>query len=141
MLAPAEVEALYHRLFALEIPGLTIVTGDPVAAQLRQSMPNPSGGTPFGGCAAGVSGLTLLPDGTILPCRRLEVPLGNVRSDSLREVWATSPVLGRLRDRSLYQGRCGRCPRWAACRGCRAIALASSGPAGYLAEDPQCFLA
>jgi MoaA/NifB/PqqE/SkfB family radical SAM enzyme len=145
LLNAQEVGELYRRLFALSTPGLQIVTGDPVAGQLRAGAAGPSGGTPFGGCAAGVSGLTLLPDGTILPCRRLEVPLGNVRTDSLREVWATSAVLGRLRTQHLYGGKCGSCPRWSGCRGCRAIAYACSEGAGhggdYLAEDPQCFIA
>ena len=65
---------------------------------------------------------TLLPDGTITPCRRLPIPLGNVREDSLREIWASSEVLERLRDRQQYRGKCGTCPAWAHCRGCRAIA-------------------
>ncbi len=99
--------------------------------------------SPLGGCAAGVSGLTILPDGTITPCRRLPVPIGNIGKDSLRELWVTSPVLESLRDRSQYQGKCGSCKRWANCRGCRAIAYAYSqlkGEGNLLAEDPQCFL-
>jgi radical SAM protein with 4Fe4S-binding SPASM domain len=101
------------------------------------------GDVPLGGCAAGVSGLTILPDGTITPCRRLPVSVGNIRKDSLRELWVTSPILESLRDRSQYQGKCGSCKRWAACRGCRAIAYAYSqakGEGHLLAEDPQCFL-
>jgi radical SAM protein with 4Fe4S-binding SPASM domain len=95
-----------------------------------------------GGCAAGLAGITVLEDGTLLPCRRLPVPIGNIRRDSLREVWAASPVLVRLRDRASYRGRCGACARWAACRGCRAIAWAASladGAADLCADDPQCF--
>jgi radical SAM protein with 4Fe4S-binding SPASM domain len=144
MLDPDEVAALYRRVFSLSVPDLQVVTGDPVAWQMLAGASGPSGCTPLGGCAAGVSGLTLLPDGTILPCRRLEVPLGNVRTDSLREVWATSEVLCRLRTQSLYRGKCGSCPRWSGCRGCRAIAWACSAAAGeggdYLAADPQCFI-
>jgi radical SAM protein with 4Fe4S-binding SPASM domain len=144
MLSPEEVDALYRKLFALTIPGLQIVTGDPVASQLRRPPADFPAGAALGGCAAGVSGLTLLPDGTILPCRRLEIPIGNVLTDSLREVWATSETLLALRNRRLYHGKCGACPRWAACRGCRAIAHAFSrayGREDFLSEDPQCFLA
>jgi radical SAM protein with 4Fe4S-binding SPASM domain len=145
MLDKEVLEDLYNKIFSLNTGGLQIVTGDPVASQLRA----PSGGDadsalPSGGCAAGVSGLTILPDGTVTPCRRLPLPIGNVRKDSLREIWASSETLNALRDKSRYEGKCGECKKWSVCRGCRAIAFAFSevnGKASYLAEDPQCFLA
>ena len=139
------VRRLYEDIFSADPGGVEIVTGDPVASQMSCS-PDASGEpseTPTGGCAAGISGLTLLSDGTITPCRRMPVPLGNVKTDSLREVWATSEVLEMLRDRSQYKGRCGACSRWSICRGCRAIAYAWSqamGEGDLLADDPQCFI-
>jgi radical SAM protein with 4Fe4S-binding SPASM domain len=144
MLTTAQVRHFYERVLSSEVPGLKIGTGDPMAAQMAQAADNgDAGAVPLGGCAAGVSGLTLLPDGTVLPCRRLNIPLGNVRRDPLREIWAASPVLEALRDRGQYGGKCGRCRRWAQCRGCRAIAYAVSQAGGekdFLAADPQCFM-
>ncbi len=144
MLEKEQVRKIYEGLFSLSSESLEIVTGDPVASQMQDPDSNVDAGpVPTGGCAAGLSGLTLLPDGTIIPCRRLFIPLGNIRRDSLREVWATSEVLGALREKGRYGGKCGRCPRWANCRGCRAIAYAYSQAQGandYLAEDPQCFI-
>lgn len=154
MLTPGEVKELYAKLFALDLRRLEIVTGDPVATQMRalsqtrknnkNRKKNGSDGTiALGGCAAGVSGLTFLPDGAIVPCRRLPLPIGNLKSDALREVWAASPVLEALRDKGRYHGKCGSCSRWHACRGCRAIAYAyarSQGRDDFLAEDPQCFM-
>jgi AdoMet-dependent heme synthase len=138
------VKELYQKLLSTQIDGLQMVTGDPVASQMDPlGLGEDLGTVPLGGCAAGVSGLTIMPDGTIVPCRRLPVPIGRVTKDSLRELWVTSPVLEALRDKSRYQGKCGQCSRWAACRGCRAIAYAysaSKGEKNYLAEDPQCFL-
>jgi radical SAM protein with 4Fe4S-binding SPASM domain len=144
MLSQEVLQDLYNTIFSFDAKGLQIVTGDPVASQLNEPAVN-DGETPFpsGGCAAGISGLTILPDGTVTPCRRLPVPIGNVKKDSLREIWATSDVLQGLRDKSRYTGKCGECSKWSACRGCRAIAFAfskSNGNASYLAEDPQCFL-
>jgi len=133
-----QVRDLYGAILSLKADGLTIVSGDPVAHQARLSDAGDAGATPLGGCAAGLSGLTLLADGTLLPCRRLPVPLGNVCEDSIREIWATSEVLNALRDRQKYAGKCSSCPRWAACRGCRAIAYAHGG--SILAEDPGCFI-
>lgn len=144
MLDKEEVKDLYLKIFSIQFPGLEIVTGDPVASQMDHFTDMVDlGAVPMGGCAAGFSGLTILPDGTITPCRRLPIPIGNVKEDSLRELWVSSPVLERLRDRSQYQGKCGTCNRWANCRGCRAVAYAwsqSKGENDYLAEDPQCFL-
>jgi radical SAM protein with 4Fe4S-binding SPASM domain len=144
MIGKEKIRGIYETIFSLHPDGLEIVTGDPVASQMSVTSDNAdSGEIPTGGCAAGVSGLTILPDGTITPCRRLFIPIGNVRKDRLREVWATSGVLESLRDRSKYRGKCGACSRWALCRGCRAIAYAysqSKGEADFLAEDPQCFI-
>ncbi len=143
MLSPDRVLELYQRIFALSYKGLTLVTGDPVGAQMRAHEKSvvDQGDVPVGGCSAGVSGLTFLSDGTIVPCRRLPIPLGNIRTDSIRELWATSPVLDALRTRSRYAGKCGVCKSWATCRGCRAIAAAVSRHQDSLSaldDDPQC---
>jgi radical SAM protein with 4Fe4S-binding SPASM domain len=116
-----------------------------MAAQLRAPAPAAAevDSFPCGGCAAGGAGLTILADGTGVPCRRLHLPLGQAGRDSLREIWAASPVLEALRDQSRYPGKCGACPRWADCRGCRAIAYEyakSHGNPDFLAPDPQCFI-
>jgi radical SAM protein with 4Fe4S-binding SPASM domain len=145
MIGRAEVKEIYESIFGLDTGDLKIVTGDPVASQMRNGIEpvDDCGSIATGGCAAGVSGLTILPDGTIIPCRRLPIPLGNVRQDSLREIWANSEILEQLRDRSQYKGKCGSCERWAVCRGCRAIAYAYSltmGEPDILADDPQCFI-
>ena len=145
MLSTAQVKELYEQVLSLKIEGLTITTGDPMAAQMR--LPAPAAAEvetfPAGGCSAGVAGLTLLADGTVVPCRRLNLPLGTVGQDSLREIWAASPILEALRDKSRYAGKCGACARWADCRGCRAIAYeyaCSQGNPDFLAPDPQCFI-
>ncbi|MCL4503522.1 MAG: radical SAM protein, partial [Deltaproteobacteria bacterium] len=130
MLTTAQVKELYEQVLSLKDNGLTITTGDPMAAQMRAPVPQEAGTFPAGGCSAGVAGLTLLADGAVVPCRRLNLPLGLVGLDSLREIWATSPVLEALRDKSRYSGKCGACARWADCRGCRAIAYEYSRSQG-----------
>ena len=143
MLKADTVRELYERIPSLDTEGLRIVTGDPIASQSGLEAIADKGDIAVGGCSAGVSGLTILPDGTIVPCRRLYIPIGNIRRDSFRQIWSGSPVLEALRDRSGYRGKCGVCKRWANCRGCRAIAYAFSQAKGendFLAEDPQCFI-
>ncbi len=144
MLPKGSVKETYQKIFSCRTEGLEIVTGDPVASQMRSPDDGSDAGSfPTGGCAAGVSGFTILADGTVTPCRRLPLVLGNVRKDALREIWATSEVLEALRARSQYKGKCGTCRRWANCRGCRAIAYAYAcvrGERDFLGEDPQCFI-
>jgi radical SAM protein with 4Fe4S-binding SPASM domain len=143
MLKKGRVKELYETIISLKINGLEIVSGDPVLSQLFSTDKKDHGSIATGGCAAGLSGVTILQDGTITPCRRLDIPIGNIRKDSLREVWATSDVLLKLRDRKSYKDRCRSCSRWASCRGCRAIAYAyscSKGENDFLSEDPQCFI-
>lgn len=145
MLTQDETKQFYETIWSMQVEGLELATGDPMAAQMNVAAPadDDTNAFPAGGCAAGVSGLTILADGTVTPCRRLPIALGKVGENSLREIWATSPVLEQLRNKNLYRGKCGKCPRWSACRGCRAIAYASAqaqGKPDFLAPDPQCFI-
>lgn len=143
MLQKEKVRDIYEKVFSLNTNGLNIVSGDPLTSQMSVKDNVDSGMVPFGGCAAGIAGLTILPDGTVTPCRRLFVPIGNVRKDSLRDIWANSGILNKLRDKAKYKGKCGSCKRWANCRGCRAVAYTysqSTGEGNLLAEDPQCFI-
>ena len=138
-----KLKEVYKDILSIKSDNVIIITGDPVASQVNTEIDSEHDDIPLGGCAAGVSGITILPDGTLTPCRRLGIPIGNILQDSFREVWATSPVLESIRTRSLYKGRCGTCSRWSQCRGCRAIAYAyslSQGKNDYLADDPQCFI-
>ncbi len=143
MLSRDDLKGLYRSLLSLELHSLKVVTGDPVAAQISMPLNGDAGAVAMSGCAAGVSGLTIQQNGNVMPCRRLPLSLGNVTKHSLRKIWASSPVLEALRDRSRYKGKCGTCARWAHCRGCRAIAYAVSRARGeddFLADDPQCFI-
>lgn len=88
------------------------------------------------GCSAGFNGLTVAHDGTLYPCRRLPLPIGNILINDPADVWNNSPILEKLRNRDLLKGKCRTCKsRWI-CGGCRAVAYAVKGD--YLEEDPQC---
>jgi len=142
MIAVDEVKKLYGKIFSTDASLVRIVSGDPVASQFSMNeVTEDMGDTAIGGCAAGVSGMTILADGTITPCRRLNIPIGNVLEDSLREV---GPY--RLYWRRLEIGKDMKAGAADANGGpiaavCRAIAYAYSkayGKENYLAEDPQC---
>jgi AdoMet-dependent heme synthase len=74
--------------------------------------------------------------GEIFPSGFLPISAGNVRSDSLCEVYRNSSLFRILRDTDLREGKCGACEYLKICGGSRSRAYASSGD--YLAEDPRC---
>jgi radical SAM protein with 4Fe4S-binding SPASM domain len=88
------------------------------------------------GCHAGINYLSLRPNGDVYPCPFLQIKVGNIREQSLTEMWHGSELLKTLRNRSLLKGKCGECEYREACGGCRGRAYAYSGD--YLAEDPVC---
>lgn len=122
-------------------PKVVVTSRDPLAAIAEMSGESAQAEMPIGGCAAGIFGVTITADGTIMPCRRMDLPIGNIKEVSFRELWAGSPVLWSLRRQEDYHGGCESCRYWAVCRGCRAIALAyarANGEEDYLGPDPQC---
>jgi len=92
------------------------------------------------GCAAGMPDgyITVLPNGDVIPCMLLQVKLGNVRQHSITQMWDSSPLLQRLRNRDLLEGSCGECSYRDVCAGCRGRAYEETG--NVLASDPGCWL-
>jgi len=87
------------------------------------------------GCGAGFSGFSVLSDGTVYPCRRLPLPIANIR-EGIANIMVNNPVLKDLRDfEKLKMNGC--CNDVFYCRGCRAVAYAATGD--YMAPDPMCF--
>lgn len=90
-----------------------------------------------GFCPIGYTSIALLHDGTVFPCRRLPIKLGNILTDGLFKIWYTSEVLWEIRNKSLLANECKNCKFLSKCGGCRAIAYAITG--NCLEKDPQCF--
>ncbi|MFC1956032.1 radical SAM protein [Chloroflexota bacterium] len=88
-------------------------------------------------CSIGNNALTIMPDGTVYPCRRLPISIGNVLTDGLFAIWYDSEVLWDIRNPENMKGKCRGCDLLASCRGCRAMAYFCSGD--YIGEDPQCW--
>ena len=44
-------------------------------------------------CVIGRDGLCVMPDGNVFPCRRFPISIGNLLSDSLRQIWEESEIL------------------------------------------------
>jgi radical SAM protein with 4Fe4S-binding SPASM domain len=93
-----------------------------------------SGGA--GGCPAGTHYMGIRPNGDVTPCPYLPVFAGSLRSASLTDLWASSPLFADSRRRASLGGRCGACEMNAHCGGCRARAYGMTGD--LMAEDPLC---
>jgi radical SAM protein with 4Fe4S-binding SPASM domain len=87
-------------------------------------------------CVLGRDGLCVMPEGTVYPCRRFPISIGNLLEKSLKEIWEKSEILEKLRDKKNLKGKCGRC-EVEDCSGCRSLALSLTGD--YLEEDPHCW--
>ena len=74
--------------------------------------------------------------GEIYPSSSLPVSGGNVRTDSLVDVYQSSSLFRILRDPRAREGKCSYCEYHKICGGSRARAYALSG--NYLAADPRC---
>ncbi len=74
--------------------------------------------------------------GEIYPSGFLPLSAGNVRRDSLVEVYRSSPLFRTLRDADNLRGKCGECEFRNLCGGSRSRSFALTGD--YLAEDPRC---
>lgn len=90
-----------------------------------------------GYCPVGLSSICILHDGTLLPCRRLYLPLGNILTDGLFKVWYNSDILWQMRKRDNKDG-CANCSHIDRCGGCKAISYYYSGDLN--AKDPQCWI-
>lgn len=133
-LAPGELKEIYEDIYQKKIViekkgNLKIRVSRPLWGLIDEKI--------GGFCPAGFSSMAILHDGTVLPCRRLEVPLGNILDDGLYKIWYTSDVLWNLRNKKSLGKKCYSCELLGNCGGCRAIAYNVTGD--YNAGDPQCW--
>jgi radical SAM protein len=75
-------------------------------------------------------------DGTVNPSGFLPIPLGNVRTHSIVDLYRDHEVMRGLRNPEGFKGRCGACEYARVCGGSRARAYAWTGDP--LEADPLC---
>lgn len=74
--------------------------------------------------------------GDVYPSGFLPITCGNVREQSLADIYRYSPIMQNLRNKTLLKGKCGVCEFKEICGGSRARAHAMTGD--YLESDPAC---
>lgn len=94
------------------------------------------GGRPYV-CSAGKSLLAVLPDGTVVPCRRMPIPLGNLDQQRIEDIYRSDYCT------SLRETRCKGCERCLYVNICdgglRCLAYAVNGDP--FTPDPGCWIA
>jgi len=134
ILSPEELHALCDHIYQIAVTNgsVRILMHRPLFGLVAPDDP-----TVGALCSAGNNALTIMPDGTVYPCRRLPIPIGNVIADGFYKIWYGSDVLWQLRTPEKLNKKCAKCDLLLKCRGCRAMAYFSSGD--FLGEDPQCW--
>ncbi|MGA8182711.1 MAG: SPASM domain-containing protein, partial [Terriglobia bacterium] len=74
--------------------------------------------------------------GEVYPSGFLPRSAGNVRAETLTEIYRNSSLMRELRDPEALHGRCRQCEYRSICGGSRSRAYALTGD--YLATDPWC---
>ena len=81
------------------------------------------------GCGAGINNLGISSDANVYPCIFLREKLGNLKKDSLIDIWNNNDILKKLRNRKINV--CGECSYKNSCGGCRAFS-------GIFEKDEMC---
>lgn len=88
-------------------------------------------------CSAGDSLITIGADGTLFPCRRMPIPVGNILATPLMELYHQSDLFHQLRDSTNLDPRCAECEYKESCSGglkCLSKALCNDP----FKADPNC---
>lgn len=88
------------------------------------------------GCVAGSCSVSILSDGEIYACRRLELPIGKYPEQKFQDIVIKNPITKKIRDISNYS-ECNKCDLRSYCRGCLAIRYAFNGD--IFSKDPYCW--
>jgi len=72
----------------------------------------------------------------VYPSGFLPEPAGNVRDESVVDIYRNAPLFERLRNADALRGKCGACEFRAVCGGSRSRAYAHTGDP--LESDPLC---
>ncbi len=117
-----------------EVKDLEISLDDPIIASLGMKAGTDS---MIKGSVCGKLSLNIKSNGDITPCGFIPVVIGNIVSDELKQVWDSSPVLDKMRNKK-PTGKCASCSSYDDCLGgCSARALALTGD--FNNPDPHCW--
>ncbi|HPC38981.1 MAG TPA: radical SAM protein [Exilispira sp.] len=87
-------------------------------------------------CIVGKDGAAIMPDGSVYPCRRLPISIGNLLDKEFYEIFENSKILKDLKNKDLLKGKCKECDA-KDCFGCKAMVYAVKKD--LFSQDPHCW--
>lgn len=135
-LSPEKWQEFYRQALQVkqQVKELDISLDDPIIASLGLT----GDSKPVKGSVCGKLSLNIKANGDITPCGFIPLVIGNIVSDELKEVWRTSSVLEKMRNKQ-PKGKCTTCGSYADCiGGCSARAFALTGDMN--SPDPHCWI-
>ncbi|MDR2700269.1 MAG: radical SAM protein [Nitrososphaerota archaeon] len=93
----------------------------------------------IGGCGAGRLYCSISPQGDIRPCVFLPINVGNIKTQTFKNIWLNAPLFNAFRNRSNLKGSCNKCKYKFICGGCRARSAAYHN-GDTLNGDPGCIM-
>lgn len=138
--APFSRRVVFNLQHCDDGPGELLPEGDlyrSLSADLIERLGQPTARrlSPIGSTRDGKGIVFVAHDGTVFPSGFLPLGLGNVKSESLVDIYRENPLLQSIRNAE-FSGRCGKCRYRDLCGGSRARAFSFYGDP--LAEDPAC---
>jgi len=113
--------------------GFAIRVLDPLIVILDNKLNHIGGCSP---CHAGINTFSARPNGNIVPCAAMNLPIVNIKGKSTKEIskiYINSPIIKKLLKKE-YSDKCSCCSLKNSCR-----ARAWSG-GNYLGNDPDCWI-
>ncbi len=88
------------------------------------------------GCACGTGTVSVLADGTVFPCRKLEMTGGKYPEQSFKDIFINNEVTKLFRQYDKFKG-CSTCKANIICRGCPSMKYAVTGD--FFGHEPYCW--
>ena len=108
----------------------------PLMEDIGLAMPFNTGNKIKSGCYAARNSMTILADGTLFACRRLNLAIGKWPKDKLENTFVNNPILNSIRQYKDYNG-CKDCTLKQYCRGCLGMKYAFHQ--NIYGQDPGCW--
>jgi len=90
------------------------------------------------GCISGIYNYMITASGKVATGDMLHLEIGDLKTQSLSEIWENAEMLKRLRNRENLKGKCGKCTYKYVCGGCRRAAYIFTGD--IMGPDPYCWV-